>query len=235
MWEQGITHVIATPHLRASNTKLPADFQRKLGEIDARWCELVNAATERIPKMKLDRGVELALDDPDPVVADPRLRLAGTGFVLVEFPWFTIPPNSTHPFERLRAGGYTPIVAHPERYENVDEKLDVLRDWKLQGALLQLNAGSLVGAYGPTIEGRAWQVLEAGLADYLCSDYHARGICLIRAGRERIAARDQNFPVKTLSGRNGERLLDGLPPVPVPPLREKKSRWTRLKRAIRGQ
>lgn len=145
MWEQGITHVITTPHFRASVLKQPDEFEAEMTRIDEAWRQLIPAVAKALPGLRMDHGVELALDDPDPLVADARVRLAGTRFVLVEFPGFIIPPNSTRPLLYLSATGVTPIVAHPERYENVDEALEVLYEWKRSGVFLQLDAGSVVG------------------------------------------------------------------------------------------
>src|SRR5687767_14959725 len=84
---QGITHVITTPHFRASTAKNPSEFESEMARIDSSWQLLVEAAREKFPQIKLDRGVELALDDPNPIAGDHRLRLAGTRFILVEFPF----------------------------------------------------------------------------------------------------------------------------------------------------
>jgi len=233
MWEQGITHVITTPHFLASTLKAPTEFESQMQLIDESWRRLVAAVTESFPQMKLDRGVELALDDPNPLVADARIRLAGTRFVLVEFPYFTVPPNSTQPLIHLRSSGVTPIVAHPERYENIGADLNQLLEWKHAGAFLQLNAGSLVGAYGTRVERAAWHCLKAGVVDYLSSDYHARGTCLSGGAGERLAARGGGDQLKALTEYNGDRLLQGLDPTPVVPLGRPDSRWRRLKRAFR--
>ena len=232
MSAQGITHIITTPHFQASTVKHPAEFDAQMKSIDAAWEVLVEAVRMKFPQIKLDRGVELALDDPDPLAADARLRLAGTRFVLVEFPWFNIPANSVQPLRRLRASGFTPIVAHPERYENTDASFQILREWKEAGAFLQLNAASLTGGYGSRVERNGWECLRLGLVDFLSSDYHARGVCAVEGARKRVAARGGESLLKTLAGYNGQRLLDGLDPIPVDRLGAE-SRWERLKRAFR--
>ena len=232
MSAQGITHIITTPHFQASTVKQSAEFDTQMTKIDAAWEILLEAVRKNFPRMKLDRGVELALDDPDPVVKDSRLRLAGTRFVLVEFPWFNIPANSAEPLKRLKASGVTPIVAHPERYENIDPGFQILREWKMAGAFLQLNAASLTGGYGPRVERNAWQCLRLGLVDFLSSDYHARGRCEVAGARERVTVRRGEGLLRMLAGINGDRLLDGLDPIPVDRLRSE-SAWDRVKRAFR--
>jgi protein-tyrosine phosphatase len=120
---------------------------------------------------------------------------------------------------RLVASGITPIVAHPERYKNIDAALEKLREWKSVGAYLQLNAGSLVGAYGKPVEALAWKCVRLGVVDYLCSDYHSRGKLLIGAAEAALARQRGETQLHFLSEINGERLQNGSPPLPVPPLK----------------
>jgi protein-tyrosine phosphatase len=232
MSAQGITHIITTPHFQASTAKQPAEFDVQMKKIDAGWEILAEAVRKKFPQIKFDRGVELALDDPDPVAKDSRLRLAATRFVLVEFPWFNIPANSVEPLRRLKTSGVTPIVAHPERYENIDPGFQILREWRTAGAFLQLNAASLTGGYGPRVERNAWECLSLGLVDFLSSDYHARGTCSLAGARAQVAARGGEGVLGTLAGTNGDRLLQGLDPIPVDRLRPE-SAWDRLKRTFR--
>lgn len=235
MAEQGITHVITTPHFRASALNRPDEFAERMNEIDEAWEKLQSAVSESMLPLRLDRGVELALDEPNVAPTDERLRLAGSRFMLVEFPYFTIPPNSAQALAQLRAAGITPIVAHPERYENLEKDLESLFLWKQSGAFLQLNAGSIAGAYGKGVERKAWRCLEAGVVDFLSSDYHARGNCLTALAKERLEECGGSSHFRVLTTINGERLLKGIDPAPVPPLRRRGSGWERLKRAFRVQ
>jgi protein-tyrosine phosphatase len=233
MRAQGITHIITTPHFRASILARHEQFQSEMGRIDEAWRVLQSAVAEGFPDVVLHRGVELALDEPIDSVSDVRIHLAGSRFVLVEFPYFMIPPNSSRALVRLRQGGVTPIVAHPERYQNVDADLAVLYEWKRSGAFLQLNAGSIVGAYGPRVERLGWKCLRAGVVDYLSSDYHSRGTCLTEGAKKRLGERSGVSQFETLAVFNGDRLLNGLDPTPVTPLPQRQSRWQRLIAAVR--
>jgi protein-tyrosine phosphatase len=233
MAEQGITHVITTPHFRASALNSPHEFTERMNEIDEAWEKLRSAVSESRVPLRLDRGVEMALDEPIVSPTDERTRLAGTRFMLVEFPYFTIPPNSGQALAQLRATGITPIVAHPERYENLEKDLESLFLWKQSGAFLQLNSGSITGAYGTRVERNGWRCLEAGVVDFLSSDYHARGNCLAALAKERMEEYGGSSHFRVLSTINGERLLSGIDPAPVSPLRRQASRWRRLKRAFR--
>jgi protein-tyrosine phosphatase len=170
MWEQGITHVITTPHFSASTLNQPREFSQRIKHVDVAWSALRDAAAKELPELRLDRGAEVALDEPLKAAPDDRMRLAGTRFVLVEFPYFVAPPQGARVISQFRQLEVTPIIAHPERYKEMADRMGMLREWKVAGGYLQTNAGSLIGAYGGEVQATGWKVLEEGLADYICSD-----------------------------------------------------------------
>ena len=145
---QGAAACITTPHFDASITKSPRLFEQRLGEFDAGWGELTAAHATTAGLPAIHRGVELMLDDPDPLLNDERLRLAGGPFVLCEFPSMQLPPNAEWAVNNLRQKGWRPIIAHPERYRNHDAHMTTLARCRTAGAALQLNAGSLLGQHG---------------------------------------------------------------------------------------
>lgn len=233
---EGATQVITTPHFMASLTLDAPKLEARLAELDAGWAALrtVVAADAARPggALRVERGAEVMLDVPDPDLSDDRLRLAGGTFVLVEYPMLRLPPvNADVALSGLRDRGWIPVVAHPERYRNLDSSLAELAAFRRAGAFLQLNAGSLSGDYGKTAAGHARRILAAGEADYVASDYHARG----EPGMQRFvrALQDAGFgeQAELLTMINPGRLLQGEPPLRVPPIEtrsESRSLWERL-------
>jgi protein-tyrosine phosphatase len=217
---QGVTTVITTPHIRASQTHRSEDLYRYLTKLDTAFAELRELGKNEFPNLRIERGVEMALDVPSPMLIDARMHLAGTPFVLVEFPFMSIPPNSTMPLREIRATGVTPIIAHPERYSNMAGNLELIENWKEVGACVQINAGSLVGQYGATAKRLVWEILEQGWADYMCSDYHARGRCSLKAAGAALIERGGEMQFRDLTDTNPERMIQGLAPIPVSPLEE---------------
>lgn len=226
---QGVRAVVATPHLRASLADTPAALDAYLAEVDAAWARLAALAAAEFPEMRLERGFEVMLDTPAPRLDDPRLRLAGTPFVLVEFPFMTVPPNADRTLFELKVAGWTPVIAHPERYSNADAAGRQAAEWKRVGGLLQVNAGSVLGKYGPEARRLAWSLLGQGMADYVCSDHHARGTLHLAACRDVLAQAGGEAQARRLMDENPARLLAGEQPLPVEPLRRRKaSFWSRL-------
>jgi protein-tyrosine phosphatase len=228
MREQGVRGIVVTPHLVASTTERPDLLRRSLELHDEAYEELAAMVASDFADVRLYRGVELMLDSPSMDLSDPRLRLAGTKFVLVEFPGMMVPPHSVHALFQLRERGWLPVVAHPERYHNLDD-LVLADEWRSVGAFLQCNAGSVVGRYGPRAEAAAWDLLEQGWVDYLCSDYHARGRLPIEAARAAFEAAGGAECFDVLTRENPSRLVRDEEPLPVPPLLRRRSLWQRLR------
>lgn len=231
----GVRQVIVTPHFDGSLTHQPDRLAARLAELDAGWAALrrvVDADAERHGSpMRVERGAEVMLDVPDPDLSDARIRLAGTAFALVEFPGLQLPAaNAAMAIEFVRRGGWRPVVAHPERYRNLDSVAG-LAPLQAAGAVFQVNAGSLLAEYGSTAQRRVVEILSAGLASYACSDYHARGEPATDRAARLLAASGFGEQAELLFAVNPDRLLRGEPPLPVPPVAARAASvpwWKRL-------
>lgn len=224
----GVEAVVVTPHLQGSLTTTPEKLARRLRELDEGWDRFREIAAGAFPEMRIERGTEVMLDAPKLDLSDPRIRLAGTSFVLVEFPYMTVPPNSAPAIFDLKMKGWTPIIAHPERYSGLDRRLEDVAEWRRVGGLLQVNSGSLLGRYGAQAQTIAWRLLRRGWVDFVASDYHARGRTSLAAAREKLEEMDAGEQYRLMTRVNPARILDGHHPEPVPPLQEPKKPWWKV-------
>jgi protein-tyrosine phosphatase len=227
----GITGAVATPHVNASLVHDQVAFAARLAQLDGAWSELQSCAAEE--GVAVWRGAEVALDVPGPEFGDERLRLAGTRFVLVEFAYMTVPPNSARLLASIRTAGWIPVLAHPERYARMRQRPVLAATWREAGAYLQVNGGSLLGRYGPDARRVAQELLAAGMADYLCSDYHARGEVGMPEYRYAVEARGGAEQAALLLEANPQRMLRDELPIAVPPLAAPASIWRRVRRFFR--
>ena len=226
--ENGVGVLVATPHFDAGLSLDPPALAARLTEIDAGWDALRAMCTERYPELETYRAVELLLDIPEPDLGDARLRMNGGPFFLVEFPFMTVPPHSARALSTLRQTGYIPILAHPERYRGLPE-IEVAGAWREAGAYLQVNGGSLLGRYGTRAQHTAHELLRRSWVDYVCSDYHARGVPLISEYRKWLEQAAGLEQAVTLTETNPARMLRGDLPLPLPLLRsERRSIWQRM-------
>lgn len=233
MARDGVTTAIVTPHFDGSLTLVPQMAQDRLAQLDVGFARLTADAEVAASGVRVLRGVELMLDVPDPDVSDERLRLAGGRFVLVEYPGLQLPlVHADYAVRALRQNGWQPVVAHPERYRNVDESLEQLLPLRYAGAYFQVNAGSLIGLHGEGPARRAAALLARGWVEYGSSDFHGRGAPAVSAARAALTVRGGAAQAEALFCGNPARLLRGEPPLTVEPLgggaRKGRPWWARL-------
>lgn len=231
LYADGVTTVVATPHLQASDPN--GSFRERA---DRNWPRLVEEASEKLDGLELYRGFEIQLDTPHPDLDDDGLRLAGSRFALVEFYAFAVPRGSTELLARIVEAGYVPILAHPERYWGYDRNLDIVEEWRRAGALIQLNGGSLIGEYGEGVGSMADRFLRAGQVDLIGSDNHARPSrsLSLRSVWNHLAEQGLEEEATLLLSTNPGRIVKDEMPVAVGKLRTRAGLLTRLARALRG-
>lgn len=234
LYEQGVRRIATTPHVDASVLARPGSWKKRAAELDAAWERLRTVASETVPDVVLERAAEVRLDVPDPDFSDERIRLGTGGVVLVEFAYFSIPPFSERILRQLVEQGYTPVVAHPERYRGLGVNPGIVGAWRAAGAWVQVNAGSLIGKYGPEPKSAAVGMLERGWIDCIASDYHARGVPYLAAARSWLESHGAASHAVLLMEVNPGRILDGEAPHAVPPLERRDGWMSRVLRAVRG-
>lgn len=197
MAEQGVTDVCLTPHLLASETEAGVPHRH-----DAAFETLRKAAPET---PRLHRAAEIMLDRPLPAAAagDRRLRIAGSRYVLVEFPRLIAEHAVRLALTHVAELGLVPLLAHPERYSSCSP--EAVARWRSIGARMQLDANTLLSPY-PRGE-RARALLAAGLGDIVAADNHGdeRTVAPVRAALIEQGAEDQ---AKLLADANPRAILD---------------------------
>lgn len=91
--------------------------------------------------------------------------------LLVETSYFTPPYDFDEKLEAIRAAGFFPVLAHPERYVYMED-----RDYNRlmsQGITLQLNLFSLIGMYGEEAAHKGRRLLKKGMYTLIGTDTHS--------------------------------------------------------------
>lgn len=123
-------------------------------------------------KIQLRLGAEHMLDSDFPehfkrgfltIDSENSLVLCETSYLMCE-------PNTTVMLYDIMLDGYTPVIAHPERYQYASKQY--YERWKDKGYLYQLNLLSLTGAYGELAMVKSHHMLRDGMYDYVGTDLH---------------------------------------------------------------
>lgn len=99
----------------------------------------------------------------------------------------------------IQTKGFTPIMAHPERFHYYAAKKDRYEQLHNAGALFQVNLMSFAGYFGRTARSNAEWLLENNLIDFLGSDMHNMQHANII--KEYIQSKDFRKISKQLEGR----------------------------------
>jgi protein-tyrosine phosphatase len=93
-------------------------------------------------------------------------------YVLVEMSYLNPPVQLYDILFELQLNGYTPVLAHPERYLFYHKNPNEYNKLKKAGCLFQLNLLATVGYYGSEITQIAENLLQKELYDFVGSDIH---------------------------------------------------------------
>ena len=167
--DEGIRQMVATPHFIAGANRYD------LETLDGRLEQARRLLLEEGIDLTLERGQELFLDEhlAGELQAGRACTLAGTRYLLVEFPLTGIPADAESILAGLLEEGYLPVIAHPERYREIQQNPDVLTELIEMGCLTQLNAGSLTGRHGRTVGDTARTLLISEMIHLVATDCHS--------------------------------------------------------------
>lgn len=165
----GMTKVITTPHVMSDFYKNSKDNVYPLrDQIRKRLIEEnIQIEFEAAAEYMIDDGFEKKIASGNLLTFGPKGK-----HILVELPFMTEPRNLSSSLFELQIAGYTPILAHPERYlyyANEKEKYHELKD---RGVLLQLNMLSTIGYYSKPVADAAAYLVQNNLIDLVGSDTH---------------------------------------------------------------
>ena len=169
MEENGIEEIVLTPHyVESSKYNCNNHDKAKL------YQELIKKVEEENIKIRIYLGnevfitpniVELIKNNEITTINDSR-------YILFEFPLRQIYNNTGFIISDMVSNGYTPILAHPERYTAFQEYPDTLKEYLKMGVLMQGNFTSLFGKYGKTSEKTLKYFLKNKWISFLGSDTH---------------------------------------------------------------
>lgn len=178
--EQGISTIIATPHHRNRR------FDNYKEEIVTNVAILNDLLKERNIPLTVVPGQEVRIYGE--ILEDFKKgeiqTLYQSKYILIEFPMGEVPQYAEKLLYDLQVAGLFPVIAHPERNQELLENPDRMYELIRNGALSQITAASLVGKFGKEIEQFSHQLIESNLTHFIASDAHntsTRGFLLKEA------------------------------------------------------
>ncbi|HMG34441.1 MAG TPA: CpsB/CapC family capsule biosynthesis tyrosine phosphatase [Blastocatellia bacterium] len=220
----GVQTIVATPHAHDGlhTTHAPDTLRSRLEQLNSKLGGKPRVVIGCELRFTHDVFKHICIDRSAPTINDGP-------YVLVEFPHMVVPPGSERPLFELLNQNIKPIIAHPERNQQLMSDPQRFYDLVEIGVLGQLDTGSLTGQFGKQVRQTAEILLENGLVHFLASDCHntrnrlpglskAMSLAAELVGEEYAQAMTLENPAAVLEGNPIPFRPEGTPP-------RKKRRW----------
>ncbi len=165
-YSQGVRYIIVTPHYRKGM------FETPMEKILEQFLQLRELGKKIGVQLFLGCEYHVEEDMVGSLRAKKRPCMASSRYVLAEFGYGTDIYSMHESLDSLLKGGYLPIIAHVERYPQICQNWEFLREIVNMGAFLQVNAGSVVGANGRTAKKFCRKLMKQDLLQFVGTDAH---------------------------------------------------------------
>lgn len=163
----GYTKLITTPHImshRYPNTSsiLKQELLTLKQEVRARGL-----------RIDLEVAAEYYLDDSVMhLIEQGDILTFGKNYMLFEMSYVQPLHYLEDMIFEMKVAGYTPVLAHPERYMYMHDDFSKYERLKELGVMFQVNIPSLGGFYSKPVQKAAEKIAQASLIDFVGSDAH---------------------------------------------------------------
>jgi len=168
LMQLGVNKSVATPHIISDL------YRNTPATIDTALLKVKTALQHEEIQFELSAAAEYMLDEGFFKLletASPLLCVEGKT-ILTEFSYNVIPDNPREISFKILTNGYTPILAHPERYAYFHSNYQSYYLLQDLGFLLQVNLLSLTGYYGAAVTKAARYIIRNRLASFTATDLH---------------------------------------------------------------
>lgn len=166
----GVTTIVATPHVLRD--RWLNDDAAARDQLLMKLNTLLGGSPAVLPGCEYYFSAD-ALELWEKGSAGPLTGLNRSNYLLVEFPALRIPDQAESVLYEMTVAGVRPVIAHPERNLVFVEQPDKLERFIEIGALAQVTASSITGAFGRAAQNASDEFFERGLIHLVASDSHS--------------------------------------------------------------
>jgi len=212
--EDGITHLVATPHFNYQFTFDSERNQNKRAELQA--------AIGEVPKLLLGCDFHISYDNVQRLTSDDarQFTINQTQYLLIELDDHFVPQQFDQILYNLQVAEVIPILTPPERNPVFRRKPELVSKWVARGCLVQVTAQSYLGGFGEQPQRLAERWLKQNLIHFFASDAHDEHHRppLLSSCYRRVTEEHGEEVAARLLVKNPEAVINGqaLPPAPEP-------------------
>jgi protein-tyrosine phosphatase len=165
----GYRKLITTPHIMG-------DFYRNTPEIiREKLAELRDQIRIKGINIDIDAAAEYYLDESflKALEGNKKMLTFGENYLLFETSYLNEPAFLAQTVFAIKANGYWPVLAHPERYQYLYTDFKKVEKIHELGISFQLNINSISGYYSRTAELFAAKLIKNEMVHFVGSDCHS--------------------------------------------------------------
>ena len=169
--KMGYKKLITTPHV------MEEFYPNTPQKIQAKVTQLNEAISQLGWDIHIQGAAEYYLDEYFIERLRQKETLLSFGkkkYVLFETAFLNASPYFNEAVFLLQSQGYTPVLAHPERYQYLYNDFGKLKDIANRGVLLQTNINALVGCYNIKAKEVAEKLIDNNMVSFIASDCHGK-------------------------------------------------------------
>jgi len=160
---EGVNEMILTPHFnspRYDNRSVMANYNMLKDYIQTNKIDF---------EIHLGNEIYLSEEDIAAIVTGQAYTMASSRYLLIELPFHQFYPFHEMMIHDLLENGYRIILAHVERYQIFEDKLQLLQEFVKKGIYCQITADYIINK---KTRKRAFKLIKSGLIHIVASDGH---------------------------------------------------------------
>jgi tyrosine-protein phosphatase YwqE len=165
--EMGYKKLITTPHVSDM-------FLNSSSDILNSYTNLKRELIKREIEIEIEVAAEYYADETfEKLLSEGDILTFGKEkYLLFELSYFTSPQDLESLVYDIKLAGYTPVLAHPERYVYLHNNISKYQNIKDMGVLFQINLVSIESYYSEEVMKTVKELILNGMVDFIGSDTH---------------------------------------------------------------
>ena len=168
-YANGIRHIVLTPHYTIGRFELTRE------EIYDQYRLFLARVEDEFPDMEFFFGREIFFGEEVAELLQENVisTINDTDYALIEFHPTATASYIAESLYKIETAGYTPILAHIERYADLFKNVKMIEQIIESGAYIQVNASSIDGKLGNGVKRHILKLMKKELVHFVATDAHS--------------------------------------------------------------
>ena len=168
-YANGIRHIVLTPHYTIGR------FEQTREEIYDQYRLFLARVEDEFPDIEFFFGREIFFGEEVAELLQENVisTINDTDYALIEFHPTATASYIAESLYKIETAGYTPILAHIERYPDLFKNVKMIEQIIESGAYIQVNASSIEGRFGNGVKRQIIKLMKKDLIHFIGTDAHS--------------------------------------------------------------